>query len=340
MTDLDRATLERMLPSTPGSPDWADVMSRVRAHQSHRRRRLVALAAAALVVAVGTASAFGNVRDFFLDRGFIGLPPQGATPSNPENGELVLFYWGPVPGDSGKSRFWVYADGRMISLREANRPEGANPRSTGYLEQRLTPEGVELLRSEIISTGLIGDEDDGNADDDFAIGSEPVPRDTTKPLEEWRRIEVRDGDQLYRVSRVGDLDRLVALLTDPASLPANAWNVREIRAYVPSRYAVCFAGRLPPIEPSRLFTLLPESAQGLLRAHDFAPGVFGPCTDLTTEEARALREALDAAGLEQFEGIRIAPYVLTYRLKIPGPIRAIVFEPYLPHGEITCSACG
>jgi hypothetical protein len=334
MTDLDRASLERMLPSTPGSPDWADVMSRVRAHQSHRRRRLVALAAAALVVAVGTASAFGNVRDFFLDRGFIGLPPLGATPSNPEAGELVLFYWGPVPGDSGKSRFWVYADGRMISLREANRREGANPFSTGYLEQRLTPDGVELLRSEIISIGLIGD-------DNVAFGNDAIPRGTTEPVPSYSTLQVREGDQLHDVSRVGDLDRLVARLTDPASwLPGRAWNVREIRAYVPSRFAVCFAGPLPPIEPSRLFTLLPESAQGLLRARDFAPGAFGPCTDLTTEEARVLREALDAAGLEQFEGIRIAPYVLSYRLKIPGPIRAIVFEPYLPHGEITCSACG
>lgn len=337
MTKLDRASLDRILPSTPGSADWNDVLSRSR--QGRRRWRVVALVVASLVVAVGTASAFGTVRDFFLDRGFIGLPPQGATPSNPENAELVLFYWGPAPGDWGKSRFWLYADGRLISLREANRPEGANPRSTGYLEQHLTPEGVELLRSEIISTGLIGDEDDGNADDDVAIGSESVPRDTTKPLEEWRMIEVRDGDKLYRVSRVGDLERLVALLTDPASLPANAWEVREIRAYVPSRYAVCFMG-VPAIEPSRLFPLLPEPAQGLLQAREFAlNGWGGHCTDLTTEEARALGEALDAAGLEQFDGERIAPYVLTYRLKIPG-IRVIQFEPYLPHGEVTCSACG
>ena len=40
-----------------------------------RRRRVVALVAAVLVVVVGTASAIGGVRDFILDRGFIGLPP-------------------------------------------------------------------------------------------------------------------------------------------------------------------------------------------------------------------------------------------------------------------------
>jgi len=335
MIALDRASLDRILPATPGPADWDDVMSRSGVHQRRRRRRLVVLAVAALVVAVGTAAASGTVRDFFLDRGFIGLPPEGATPSNPESGELVLFYWGPVPGDWGKSRFWVYADGRLISLREANRPEGANPHSTGYLEQRLTPDGVELLRSEIISIGLIGD-------DGSAVGSDAIPRGTKEPVPSYSTLQVREGDQLYNVSRVGDLDRLVERLTDPASwLPANAWEVRAIRAYVPSRYAVCFVGA-PPIEPepSRLLPLLPGPAQGLLRARKFTPGAFGPCTDLTTEEARTLREALDAAGLEQFECMRVAPYVLTYRLKIPEPIRVIQFEPYLPHGEITCSACG
>jgi hypothetical protein len=333
VTELDRFSLDRILPSTSASPDWDDVMRRSRAHQSRRRRRLVVLAVAALVVAVGTAAASGTVRDLFLERGFIGLPPEGATPSNPESGELVLFYWGPVPGDWGKSRFWVYADGRLISLREANRPEGANPRSTGYLEQRLTPDGVELLRSEIISIGLIGD-------DGFAVGSDAVPRGSTEPVPSYSTLQVREGDQLHRVSRVGDLDRVVARLTDPASwLPANGWAVREIRAYVPSRYAVCVIG-VPPIEPSRLLLLLPAAARGLLRAREFAPGPFGPCTDLTTEEARTLREVLNAAGLEQFEGTRVAPYALTYRLETPGPIRAIQFEPYLPHGEITCSACG
>ena len=194
MIDLDRASLDRVLPSTSGSADWDDVIDRSRAHHARSRRRLVAFAAAALVVVVGTASAFGSVREFFLDRGFIGLPPQEATPSSPESGKLLLFYWGPVGEGHGKSRFWLYADGRMISLREASRPEGANERSTGLLEQRLTPEGAELLRSEVMSTGLIGDEDDGVGDDgvpayqrandgdDFAIGSEPVAWDSTTPL--------------------------------------------------------------------------------------------------------------------------------------------------------------
>ena len=69
MTELDPTILERLLPPTPGSPDWEDVMHRSGSRRAtHRRRRFVALAAAALVVAAGTASAFGPVRAFWSAR--------------------------------------------------------------------------------------------------------------------------------------------------------------------------------------------------------------------------------------------------------------------------------
>ena len=65
MTELDPAILERLLPPVPGSPDWDDVMRRSGSRGRHRRRQLVALVAAALVVAAGTAWALGPVRTFF-----------------------------------------------------------------------------------------------------------------------------------------------------------------------------------------------------------------------------------------------------------------------------------
>jgi dipeptidyl aminopeptidase/acylaminoacyl peptidase len=95
MIDLERAGLDHVLPSAPGSADWEDVLSRVRVRERRRRRQLVVLAVAALVV-VGTASAFGAVRDFFLEGRFIGVRPERpapgtpATPSTPESRELVL----------------------------------------------------------------------------------------------------------------------------------------------------------------------------------------------------------------------------------------------------------
>src|SRR5215216_6383400 len=210
---------------------------------------------------------------------FIGLPPKGAEPSNPKRGELVASWWGSAPGDWGKSRFWLFADGRLISLREADIPEGANPSSSGFLEQRVTPEGIELLRSEI-------------------VGSDP-PRAA--------------GDVTSELPK-GDVT---------SELPKRAWADRTIRAYVPSRYAVCGDVSSRPID--RLWAPLPPRAK----------------------DARALAHALDHAGLERNPHDK--GYRLGYTLKGPHPsdpmdeARAAIylsFEPMLPNGEWTCSPCG
>ena len=72
-----------------------------------------------------------------LSVGFNGLPPEGATPSEPPRGELVL-------SDGGIHPWWqvnVYADGRLIWARQRS------GEVSSWIEQRLTPERVELLRS-------------------------------------------------------------------------------------------------------------------------------------------------------------------------------------------------
>ncbi len=378
MTDFDRARLDGILPSTVGEPDWDDVLSRSRAHQASRRRRAVALAVAALVAVVGTASAFGTVRDYFLARGFIGLPPQGATPSSPASGELEIFYWLGYPGaDLGRSRAWVYADGRLLWLRggsDLNVPAGANRFSSGFLEQRLSPEGLELLRSEILSSGEFGHEPPpspfpcpegesfwkyGCASPQSPLGSEPLP------VPYWITIEVHNVGLLVSVDRASDLERLEARLTDPALwLPAGAWADRETRAYVPSTFAVCF-GTSPPTrvtEPSRILSLLPAAAADMLRGKDRRPvtglvhmraqGGIRPipvtdyCTDMTIDEARTLAKALEDAGPREKADpdgtFRTDFSRLDYQFEGPtqGQESSIYFEPYLPHGEIVCSPCG
>jgi len=358
------------LAPEPLAGDWADVVGRAgvarkgrrllrRSDRPWSRRRLVvALAVAALVVAVGTASAFG-IRAFFLDQGFIGLPPEGATPSAPERGKLVLSFVGrPTILGFPLYRVWVYSDGRLIWDREGYPPVGASlerlpfrasERTTGFLEQRLTPEGVELLLSEIISTGLFGH--------DLALVSGHGHH--------WGAIQVRNGDRLVEVEwdtptflswrenedrarfrdatpeQASALERLSARLTDPASwLPASAWEDREIRAYVPSQYAVCFEGGPYSIEPSDILALLPGPAEDLLRAKGIRHGEGSVgCYDVTTGEARAIAEALNDAGLERND-----PDIWqAYRIQVPGPIRKeglIVFLAILPHGEVICSHCG
>lgn len=87
--------------------------------------------------------------------GVIGLPPEGASFSSmPTDGSLVMQLQscdedtrlGVVGGHC--SEVWVYANGQVIWRFQGDLPEGANPHSTGFLEQWLTPQGVERFRSE------------------------------------------------------------------------------------------------------------------------------------------------------------------------------------------------
>jgi hypothetical protein len=319
-------------------------LERLRAVPGRRRRLVVVLAALALATAATTAG-WAIVREVVLGKGFIGLPPVGATPSAPESGELVIQYRVDLEHpDAGRG--WVYADGRMITLRhKSDLPEAANRWSSGFLEQRLTPEGIELLRSEIVATGLF--------DQHQPPGSTFGPHNV---------IQVRIGDRLVRV-KADFPKRLRQQLADPESwLPASAWEDRQIRAYVASRYAIYYGGQFQTIERSRILPLLPAPAADLLRDRDAVP-LLGFMTgkgfrvsltryvsDLTTEEARALAQALDDAGITQ----PTPSDQLAYRFEIPGtsvdlppPAKGrarnaifITFEPYLPHGEWECSPCG
>jgi hypothetical protein len=231
--------------------------------------------------------------------GFVGLPPEGATPSRPRDGEVVLSYFG--------QRFthwyevWVYADGRMIWQREGDLREGANEYATGFLEQRLTPRGVALLMRR------------GSAED--ALFGFP-----------WRPPY-------------------------PASwLPPRAWEDRAIRAFVPSRYAVCYQGLWRPIPASRILGWLPAPASELLRAGAAAPtsvagllrGSSGGCSVVTTDDARAVAAAFQDGAFRQDLEFR-EMYALTYHVRGGGAVRneaAIRFDPILPHGEAGCTSCG
>ncbi len=338
MTDLDRVSLDRVLPSTPGSADWEDVLRRSGARHGGRRRRLVVLAAAALV-AVATASAFA-VRAFVPDKGIVGLPPVGATPSTPERGVLEMFYWvhGGRVRDYSRTRNWVYADGRLIRLG-ASRVDGRGLR--GFIEQRLTREGVKLLRSEIVSAG------------GFGHAQPPPGSESLHPLGP-PTIQVRKGDRLVPLRWASDLKRLEARLIDPQLwLPASAWKQRKIRAYVPSRFAVCAAavvvsdidkprqGRIVQMGPARIVALLPAAAQKVLRGRAWNARGAGPgCFAVTTNEARSLAKALDGAG--HATARKGGAINLNYKFDAPGPSRQvwISFDPFLPHGEVTCSQCG
>jgi len=191
----------------------------------------------------------------------IRIPPMGTTPSTPESGELVFSFYGSAEGIP-RTRIYVYADGRLIWQQEGDPPDGATMSTTGYLERRLTPEGVELMRSEIASSGLFGGELD---------------------LAPHGPLDATPGSAL---------ERLLVRIADPASwLPAAAWEDREVRSYVPARYEVCYEGRTR--ESERVLAQLHRSAPSI-RDRD-------GCSEVTTADARAIVARLDGAGVEQIE---------------------------------------
>jgi hypothetical protein len=296
---------------------------RSRLLQGRRRRLFVAVAAVALV-ALMTASALA-VRALITEKDFSGLPPSGATPSTPQNGVLEMYYW--VHDVRGRTRSWVYADGRLIRLGVT----GDRGPLRGLREQRLTREGIELLRSEIISAG--------------GFGQAPPPSDS-EPLNRFDppTIQVRQGDRLVPLRWASDLKRLEARLTDPESwLPASAWKQRKKAAYVPARFKVCAAViekvtpgfKFQPMRAARIVTLLPAAAQNVLRGRDWNAEDGSGCFAVRTEEARKLAKALEGAGPAK-KGR------LNYRFNAPGLSRQVVigFNPYFPHGKTECLECG
>jgi hypothetical protein len=327
------------LAPEPLAGNWDDVLERAGARKDRRqlghsrgegRRRLLVVLAVVAFIALVSASAFA-VRAFVIDKGIVGLPPVGATPSTPERGVLEMYYG--VRGMKTSSRNWVYADGRLIRL-------GAPPRR-GFLEQRLTREGVKLLRSEILSAGGFGH-------------AQPPPGSTS--LNETfgpADIKVRKGDRLVPLRWASDLKRLEARLTNPGSwLPASAWKQPKVRAYVPSRFKVCAAAvvvpdldkpdhtRIVQMRPARIVALLPAAAQNVLRGRDWNARGAGPgCFAVSTNEARSLAKALDGAGPA---AARKGGWInQNYKFDAPGPSRQvwIGFDPFLPHGEFTYSQC-
>jgi hypothetical protein len=275
----------------------------------------------------------------------VGLPPEGATPSDPTPGEIAIYHSGSI-GAFGET--WIYEDGRLITWRFNERPDDPSDGFIGLVTRLLTPEGVDFLRSAIVGTGMF--------QSDFALA-----REGNAPFLE---IRVRNGDALIQGrwawrGITGDaptaspeeeaaLLMLDALITDPGSWPLTGWADPTHRAYVPSEYAICFGVWLPnaglgewagPFEQPRVLALLPRSAQDLLRTgvqemERSGMHADAGCARLTTDAARELAQALDDAGVTPWS--QMASYWLGYRIedpRLPEHEILIQFGPMLPHRE-------
>jgi hypothetical protein len=183
----------------------------------------------------------------------------------------------------------IYADGRVIWMADSR---------VGYFEQRLTPEGVERLRSKAISTGLF--ERDG------ALGIDGVG---------WGNIKVHLGDRLVivawgqdpvDVSGLGIEDRFVpltppqavelielkAFLVDPTAwgLPDKMYVQSEITPFVPSHLWVSYDRRRPD------WSQLPSPAREVV-TRIIGPGFMDQCENISLDQAREIAQVLAQAGV-------------------------------------------
>jgi hypothetical protein len=223
----------------------------------------------------------------------------------------------------------VYADGRLISTTHGH----------GWRVRHLTPDGVEVVRADIISSGLFDP-------DQPPLGSEP-----SRPSQ-WSgaQIQVRNGDRLVYLPLIPGREwtpeylRLIERLRDLQSwLPTSAWANGDVKSYVPARYAVC------PV-PSDL-AVLPAATAALLEtanllawndttreidpaAHQRVPEDV--CFDLTRQQAQRVVESLA-------RNAELAPSFghLFLAIDAPGPeTTGMLFVPVLPHGAPECACYG
>jgi len=268
--------------------------------------------------------------------GFIGMPPEGAEPSTPLTGDLVLSLDTTVSyGGSFKTTMYVYADGRMIWERHGaptGVPEGASENETGYLEQVLTPEGVKALRTEILGTGLFendlhlrGEFDD--AADLYGLSIQVLGDDGSVTLA-WAR-GYPDERRPTRAER-DSIARLVEHLEDPGAwLPDTAWKDREIRAYVASTYGINFS---LVTKPDGTCCLRPDPAELPPPADTLLGTQFPQC--VTLDEARAIAGGFEAAGMTPIRQSNPPggyEYETGTEPDIDGITQSMILYPDLPH---------
>jgi hypothetical protein len=283
-------------------------------------------------------SACPNTRGYIIEGSVPAAPEQHAAGGADAAGtsELVAKMHVVFHGAGGHQDWlYLYTDGRLLT----DAPPGWSERS----EQRLTPDGVELVRAEIISSGLFDPE-------------QPPPG--SRQSEEATRIQVRNGDRLVDVGWVPDREwspdflRVVERLRSLESwLPASAWADAEATTWLPDRYAICTGG--PGSEPpewSDVMPLLPAAAAALLDAaprldeftreidpaayEDFFGGDESRCFDLTTEQAQSLAASLNAELTPQ------ESHALGIPIDAPTETIVLLFMPILPHGVPECACLG
>jgi hypothetical protein len=245
------------------------------------------------------------------------MVPEGARPSTPITGDAVLTFesW---PGHGYPVDMAIYADGRVI---------WHNQNGVGFFQLRLTPAGVDAIRSMITSTGLF--------DHDLNI-RRPGPLSRLTILRGGRSVSVQWANASWleghkdnpeaTLSQSRDLDQIQRLLGDPSAwqLSGDLYADPKIRPFVPSGFQFEYDRSEPDLSQ------LPSPASDLLARYDPASS---KCSVVTTEVARQIARALARAG---FAPLNNTPVYLDWTLpgESGGPSNPHL-NPVLP-GDLNC----
>jgi hypothetical protein len=256
---------------------------------------------------------------------FAGFPAEGVQASRPTTGKLVVgFGWA---RSEGRAEWNILADGRIIWQRWTESgaakvaPTGVRRLDTGYVMQRLTRQGVRLLRSKVLATGLFEDN----------LRLHVVGQGAS-----WAYYQVRtDDNRLVRIdgirgSNSGNPDAtpdqartlagIATLVADLAAwLPRDAWADRQIRAFVPSHYLAAFDRGYAKLSK------LPSPAREELALYKRLRR--DACQILTTGHARTLLRAFVESGIAPSEN---HAGVIAFDLSEFGPPSDFHLHPALP----------
>lgn len=253
------------------------------------------------------------------------------APSEPAVGETVLHLQGDV-------EVAIYADGRVIWAIGDGDP--------GYLQRRLTPEGVERLRSRAVSTGLFEQDqgltldyvdNPGLREHGVVRGSMEVRRGDRSVIVVWGadRSAVRSWNDAFvprdletsaaTAEQEAEVSELVAFFRDPTAwtLPRRMYVQPETSPFVPSRLRVVYDLGEPD------WSTLPSPAREIIRSSRLEGLSRDPCRVISTDEAREVARALTQAGIA-------ADYDSQRGLLVIRAASSFVHShPALPH-EVAC----
>ena len=263
------------------------------------------------------------------------------APSEPAVGETELHLRGSTVTHSFEVA--IYADGRVIWAIGDGDP--------GYLQRRLTPDGIERLRSRAVSTGLFEQDqgltldhvdDPGLREHGVVRGSMEVRRGDRSVIVVWGegRSAVRSWAEAFvprdletsaaTAEQEAEVSELVAFFRDPTAwtLPRRIYVQPETSPFVPSRLRVVYDAGVPDWStlPSPAREIVSSRLGGLTRRE----GSEG-CQVISTDQAREVARALTQAGIDaDYDSERGL-------LDIRTAGSFVHSKPALPH-EVTCDA--